>query len=295
MARSRVLVIGDLMLDRDTFYTTVRVSGEGVPVLHLASETKRLGGAGAVALMTARLGADVTFISLIGTRDQRPAEEISQLITAARLRYHLIQSDRSQTEKNRVIIGTQQVSRIDVEDCRPIEPDEADEIALGLKVAGDFDVILVSDYGKGLITPDVLAMLRGRGRIIIDPARESHWCHYRGAACITPNRAELGDRRPEDCVRSLGLDCLIAKQDREGMLVYTPDRDSPTRIHSAIRHEDVVDVCGAGDMVLAALGVAIAEGQSWREAASFANRAAAAKCRNLGAVPITREEIDAVH
>lgn len=288
----KVLVLGDVMLDRDAFYQGVRKSGEGVPVIRLHHEEERLGGAGAVARMAQALGADVCLIGLIGERDEAAARRVIALTMESRLRHHFLVSDRPQTIKRRIVIAGEQLFREDVEDCQPINAEEVDDVAKALRVAGPFDVTLVSDYGKGMITPDLMRLLSGR--IIVDPIAGDTWWKYPGACCLTPNRAELGDRDPREEMSLWGYECLVMKRDSEGMSILLHPKAEPRRIPPAIEAADLVDVCGAGDMVLAALGVAIAEGQSWIAAAEFANRAAGAKCRQVGAVPVSREEIDAL-
>lgn len=288
----RILVIGDVMVDIDQRFSSRRTSGEGVPVVGQPQSTYRLGGAGAVATMVRGLGAEAYLFGALG-KDGTAHDEIAvNLARGEGLKFHFCLIDhRPTTLKQRIFVDDQQLFRQDAESLEPIGIDELTELQKGLPA--EVDVVLVSDYGKGVVTPALMRLITGYYKcpIIVDPACDADWEKYRGASCLTPNREEAGDHDIDAWVKTLGLQAIVLKRDRDGLLAFRTDTWEQLSVTSKCNFPN--DVCGAGDMVLAAMGVAIAEGAPWLAAARFANEAAAVKCTKRGAVPVTREEISA--
>ena len=258
-----IAVIGDYMEDQDILYETVRRSPEGdFPIVkYLGSET-RPGGAGAVVAMIRGLGDDATAVF----------------------------SDKRICIKQRTFIDGQQVFRADFDETGPISDAEARTLVDRIPPEA---IVLVADYGKGTVTDALWEMLRERCEtIIVDPSRQRQLSYYAGATGIVPNRAEArvdsvaqAISRAEQLRDIYWLVCV--KLDRDGMVVASPSG------HDYLPAEcpDPVDVCGAGDMVLAGIGVGLLRGMSWFEACRFANTLAGLKCLQRGATPLNLDRL----
>lgn len=287
----RILVIGDVFLDRDTWLQSIRTSGEGVPVVWHVAEDVRLGGAGAVAAMAAGLGAEVLLLGVSGDTSE-PHFEVVDALRSAGIDYRCVDGTATKI-KNRVFVDHKQLYRRDIEDVIPITNTQAKAICTDLP---DVDVVLVSDYGKGVVTREslhwIFARFKGRAPVIVDPAPRRNWMLYQSATCLTPNRSEARGMDVADLYASTGVTSIVRKLDRDGMDLVIASGGTTMHFPSRCPPDKLIDVCGAGDMVLAALGFSVAQGRSWGSAADFANRAAGAKCMKLGAVPLTIQEID---
>lgn len=307
----RLVVVGDLMLDRYVTGVVERISPEApIQVLREESESERLGGAASVAADVAALGADVTLVGVVG--DDAAAARLPALARA--LGVHLAavpEAGRRTTIKTRHLArshaGAQQVLRVDTETVAPLARDAEDAVLARLAaVLPGAAGILVSDYAKGLLTPRVLERLVGHGRragipVVVDPKGDA-FERYRGATCITPNRSEarraagvdvVGSAAEEAAERLLaatGVDFVLVTLDRDGMYLKV---GSARGVHIPTSPREVFDVTGAGDMVLAVLAMGLASGATPLEAAALANVAAGLEVEHVGVVPITRSEIAA--
>ncbi len=286
----RVLVVGDLMLDRYVWGSVDRISPEApVPVVQVQRESTMLGGAGNVVRNLVSLGAQVEVVALVG--DDESAGELRRLLDHWKIDPSglIVDASRPTTEKTRVIAGSQQVVRYDRESNEPLLPAATESLlgAVGAR-AGRVDGVIVEDYGKGLLEPGVAreAMAefgRHQRRVFVDPKLQP-WDVYRGAELLKPNLREAQEvsgikLRGEDDLESMGralleqtgAQTLAITRGAEGMTLFPSS--GPTEHVATVRRE-VADQAGAGDTAIAALALARLAGASWREAASLANAAA---------------------
>jgi D-beta-D-heptose 7-phosphate kinase / D-beta-D-heptose 1-phosphate adenosyltransferase len=308
----RILLVGDVMLDRYLFGNVERISPEApIPVLSIGKQEHRLGGASSVATMVATLGARTILATVVGDdvegRVVRELLEKNGIDTRCVLTVH----DRCTTVKERLLGRSQQryphqMMRVDREVTSPIESDQAEALLDGMaSCIGDVDLVLVSDYNKGVCKGEmiqrVVALARAAGvPVIADPVKKADYHRYVGCTCITPNRLEAAmatDMTVEtpqdglDAARRLlqfGVESAIVTLDRDGMA--WADNAGNARLVPA-RPRQVCDITGAGDMVLATLGYALAAGADAVTAIEIANTAGGLEVERLGVVPVTRDEI----
>lgn len=300
MARCRVLVVGDVMLDRYWHGEVNRISPEApVPVVHINREENRLGGAANVALNIKTLGAAVTLLSMVGA--DSAAQSLRSLLQTQGIRSELGEDPGMETiVKLRVIGRTQQMLRIDFEK----EPDhEVLSQMLGRYEAllSEHDVVLFSDYGKGGLAhiPRMIDMaVKSHKPVLIDP-KGSDYSRYRGATIITPNRAELSQvtgawaseaqlrDKAEALRRDLGLQALLLTRSEEGMTLFAPDGATSEPANA----REVADVTGAGDTVIAAMALMMACGLSPQQAMRVANRAGGLVVAKFGTATLTYKEL----
>jgi D-beta-D-heptose 7-phosphate kinase/D-beta-D-heptose 1-phosphate adenosyltransferase len=310
--RPKILVVGDVMLDRYLWGDVDRISPEApIPVLKVARSDERLGGAGSVVTLLAALDADVTLATVTADdADGRRVRELLEQLGAAG-DCTLLAADRSTTVKERLLGRTQsrhpqQILRVDRENTEPIGEKSAAELAESvLRRAGEMDVILVSDYAKGVCAGRLVAQLaaaaRQRGvKVVADPARGVSYRRYSGCTCITPNRSEAGhvlDRRietPEDGLDaarrllSFDVDSAVVTLDRDG--IAWADTKGHGQVHP-VQPRQVYDITGAGDMVLATLGYALSLDADWSTAIELANLAGGLEVERLGVAPLSRHEL----
>jgi rfaE bifunctional protein kinase chain/domain len=301
-SKARVLVVGDVMLDRYWYGDVSRISPEApVPVV-LVNETRedlRLGGAANVAHNCAALGARTRLLSVVG--NDEAGRELASLLKKGGVEADL-NRDRSirTTEKLRVIGRQQQLVRLDFERT-PSREVLASKLTQYRAALPDCDLVLLSDYGKGGMT-HIRQMIqlarRAKKRVLVDPKGDDY-SRYRGASIITPNRAELREvvgtwqdeadmaRRAEALRRKLGLEALLVTRGEEGMTLFRPGR----KLHIKTEAREVFDVSGAGDTVIAALAVMLAAGQSVEAAMRIANRAAGIVVGKFGTAVATYNEV----
>ncbi|MCZ6690111.1 MAG: D-glycero-beta-D-manno-heptose 1-phosphate adenylyltransferase [Planctomycetota bacterium] len=299
----RILVVGDLILDRYLFGEVSRVSPEApVPVLLERGYEERLGGAGNVLANLWGLGADAWGIGVVG--EDAEGKRISSLLGDRGK--GVVDPSRPTTVKTRAIARGQQVLRVDRELTAPIPTSvETDIIEEAIQQVHRSDAVVISDYGKGVCTPRLLGAILGVARdrgatVVVDP-KGADFSRYRGAAVLTPNIAEaeeaLGVSSREetlflkavaDCIGTLDLLGLVVTHGSEGISLHEPT-GGETRFPARAR--SVYDVTGAGDTVTAAMTVALVRGASLPEAVGLANLAAGIVVGKVGAVPVTREEI----
>jgi len=299
-ARARVLVVGDVMLDRYWFGDVHRISPEApVPVVRIGRQEDRLGGAANVAKNARALGAKVGLLSVVGSDE--PGERIAGLLTEAGIHSHLHRDAKlPSTIKLRVIGRQQQLLRLDFEDQPSSEVllDTYDEFCALLP---EYDIVLMSDYGKGGLThiKRMIDAARGAGiAVLIDPKGDD-FTRYAGATMLTPNRAELREvvgrwkdeaeleARVLTLREELGLDALLLTRSEEGMSLF----DANGRFDVAAEAREVFDVTGAGDTVIGALGVMLAAGVALRDAVRVANRAAGIVVGKLGTSVVSETEL----
>lgn len=309
MKESRVVVVGDIMLDRYLVGETERLSPEApVPVVTVRERHAALGGAANVAANVAALGAHCLLVGAVG--DDTDGATIRQELAVARLadRFVLTVAGRPTTSKTRIIARSQQIVRIDDEVESLLDgPDLERLIRIAREALADADALLLEDYNKGALAPALIAsaieVAKRRGiPIVVDP-KFRQFFQYAGATVFKPNRRELesalgaavdlqnGDALPEVLAR-LKVDNLLVTLGAEGMVLVMKD-GSTTHIPSIAR--DIYDVSGAGDTVTAWMGTALAAGASVREAAQLANYAAGVEVGKAGVATVSPEEVLAVH
>jgi rfaE bifunctional protein kinase chain/domain len=297
---ARVLVVGDVMLDRFWFGEVSRISPEApVPVVLVGAQEERPGGAANVARNCAALGARVQLLSVVG-RDESGAR-LAQLVAEAGVHAKLHRDPSLQTtQKLRVIGRQQQLLRIDFETA-PSREVLASKLADFEEALPDCDVVILSDYGKGGLTHIARMIRRARAArkpVLVDPKGEDY-SRYKGATIVTPNRAELRqvigswksekdlERRAQGLRRALGLEALLLTRSEEGMSLFRAGRS--LRVKADVR--EVYDVSGAGDTVIATVAVMLATGLKLEDAVRVANRAAGIVVGKLGTAVATLDEL----
>ncbi|WP_414444223.1 D-glycero-beta-D-manno-heptose-7-phosphate kinase [Burkholderia sp. 22PA0099] len=300
LAKSRVLVVGDVMLDRYWFGNVNRISPEApVPVVHVQRQEERLGGAANVARNIVTLGANAGLLCVVGTDE--PGERIVGLLGESGVETHLERDAQLPTTiKLRVLAQQQQLLRVDFE-ASPQHEVLLAGLARFDTLLPTHGVVLMSDYAKGGLThvTTMIANARAAGLpVLVDP-KGTDWARYRGASLITPNRAELrevvGRWHSEDDLRarvrelrtSLALDALLLTRSEEGMTLYS---DAGELNVPALARE-VFDVSGAGDTVIATVAAMLGAGLTLDEAVMLANRAAGIVVAKLGTATVEYGEL----
>ncbi len=294
------------MLDRYVTGDVGRVSPEApVPVVRMSDETTGVGGAGNVALNLASLGLATSLAGATG--DDARRREVLEVLAGGGVdtRELLAAPGRPTTTKTRILSRRQQIVRVDEEDPRPLDAElrAGFEERVAALVEG-FDVVVLSDYSKGVLTPDLCRAVIARARaagvpVFVDP-KGLDYSRYAGATAVTPNSAELvaaarlTDRGVEALVdgaerlrTDLGLDYVVVTRGEEGMTLV--DATGPS--HLAANAREVYDVSGAGDTAVATLAAAVAGGLAARDAVDLANLAAGLTVAHSGTVPIDRREL----
>lgn len=309
---ARVLLLGDVMLDRYLYGNAERLSPEApVPVLHFQKEETRLGGAASVAANFAELGAKVAVLGVVGEDDA--GRDVRRLLqNAGADDSGLLPGDRPTTCKMRLVGSAQhrhpqQLIRLDYEHVAPISPLIEAQLLDRLKLAlGDADMVCIEDYAKGVVTESLcraaieLANKAGKP-VLVDPARIGSYERYAHATCLKLNRPEaskatgLPMETPEQVEKGaaalldqLSLSAVVVTLDKQG--AYVAEHTGNRRL-IATRPRQVFDVTGAGDMAFATLAVARGAGASWEDATMLANVAGGLEVERFGVVPITRREI----
>ncbi len=302
-AGRRVIVLGDVMLDRYLWGVVRRISPEApVPIVEVNQETVRLGGAANVASNVHALGGEPVLVGVTG--DDATAAALRSALTAGGLRADCLVTDpaRRSTQKTRIIAHHQQVVRADEEDASPVGAGVASaleqHIATALPGAG---ALVISDYGKGVIERDLLLAVLTRAAaagvpVCVDP-KESHFDAYRAVSVITPNLAEAGGaygkRITSEAVLEevgfgllarLGCGAVLITRSEQGMSLFEPP-DEHTHLPTVA--QEVYDVTGAGDTVVATCALALAAGADHKLAALMANHAAGLVIREIGTATTT--------
>lgn len=306
----RILVVGDLMLDQYVRGSVGRISPEApVPVVRVTGESTIPGGAGNVVNNLASLGANVSVLGVVG-EDEAGARLVEHFRgRGVNVEGVCVDVERQTTQKCRVIAERQQVVRFDRETAGGLS--HATEARLLASLDAELpkaDAVILSDYGKGVINPRVLARAIASARrrgipITVDPKPE-HFRLYKGVTCVTPNTSEAWacmrrDAKPgSDAIDALGADILKILKSRSVLITRGPDGMSlfedgrtPRVTHIPTQAREVFDVSGAGDTVISTLTLALAAGASLRRAAALANHAAGIVVAKLGTATTDIKEL----
>ena len=298
----RLLIVGDVMLDRYWFGEVSRISPEApVPVVKVERSEERPGGAANVARNAAALGARVTLLALVG--NDEPGESLRRLMKEGGIDASLHVDDAvSTTVKLRVIGRQQQLLRIDFE-TQPSHEVLRAKLSEFEQRLPNCDAVVFSDYGKGGLThiSEMIALARAAGKTVLVDPKGDDYSIYAGATIITPNRSEMREvvgrwkdeadlERKATALRTeLALDALLVTRSEEGMSLFHADG----AIHEKAVAREVFDVSGAGDTVIATLAVMRAQGAGWAQAIHVANVAAGVVVGKLGTAVVTRNELEA--
>ena len=300
LAKARVLVVGDVMLDRYWYGAVDRISPEApVPVVRITHEEERNGGAANVAYNVITLGAQSSLLTVVG--DDEASHKLEALVAKTGIKTHFGRdADLKTTVKLRVIGRQQQLLRLDFENT-PKSELLASQTAAFENLLPQHDAVLFSDYGKGGLAhvSDMIGKARAAGKpILIDP-KGSDYSRYQNATLITPNRAELQqvvgswNSEAELCTKvqnlrtQLQLQAVLLTRREEGMTMF--DADGEWTVSAQAR--EVFDVTGAGDTVIATMAALVAAGLSLREALPHANRAGGVVVGKFGTATVSFEEL----
>ena len=297
----RLLVVGDVMLDRYWFGDVSRISPEApVPIVKIERSEERPGGAANVARNAAALGACVSLLALVG--NDEPGASLKRLMKEGGIDASLHVDDAiTTTVKLRVIGRQQQLLRIDFE-TMPSHEVLLAKLSEFEKRLPEFDAVVFSDYGKGGLThiSEMIKQARAAGKIVLVDPKGDDYSIYAGATIITPNRSEMREvvgrwkddaeleRKAASLRTGLELDALLVTRSEEGMSLF----HAGGSIHEKAVAREVFDVSGAGDTVIATLAVMLAKGEGWAKAVHVANVAAGIVVGKLGTATVTREELD---
>ena len=296
----RILVVGDVMLDRYWFGDVSRISPEApVPIVRIEKREERLGGAANVARNAAALGAHCGLLGVVGADEA--GTQVEQMLQAGGIRSYLQRDEAISTIiKLRVIGRQQQLLRVDFEDA-PTDTVLRDKLTQFNALLPDYDVVILSDYNKGSLVnvSQMIAAARAAGKFVMVDPKGDDFTPYRGATMLTPNKSELrrivGGWSSEEQLTAkaqglreeLGLDALLLTRSEEGMSLYTADEI--LHVHADAR--EVFDVSGAGDTVIATMAAMLGAGMSMGDAIMTANRAGGIVVGKLGTATVTREEL----
>lgn len=313
LGQPRVLVVGDLMLDRYVWGDAERISQEApVILLHADRREERLGGASSVATMLRALGAKVSLAGVVG--GDADGGRIRQMLAELGIDHEGVLSDsgRPSTVKERYIGRAQhrhpqQMIRVDYEDRRALSETLGTELLrVILHLLKKSDIVLISDYDKGVCTAPVLSGIisaaKAMGlRTLADPIRGSDYRRYHGCSAMTPNRLEAGLATGRSLQNAnevmeaatqlreqLDLEAAIITLDKDGMALK--HRDGRYKLFPT-RPRQVYDITGAGDMVMSVLGMALAAGADYEPAIALANVAGGLEVEKIGVATVTRDEI----
>lgn len=308
IAKTSVLVIGDIMLDRFVYGRVDRISPESpVPVLTITRQTRMLGGAGNTLSNLAHLGCDAKILSLIGEDDD--GMEIQNLIAELGLETDgiIVSAEKPTIVKTRYLAGHQQLLRADFEQIHALGTEtERRLIETCASMIKDVQAVILSDYGKGLLSNSVIRSIIDQAReynipVIVDP-KGRDYSKYKGATAVTPNKKELSEATgvlnlntdhdivsaSRNLLQSSGISYVVATRSKDGMSVIS--KDDLAHIRSAANIE-VFDVSGAGDTVIATLAACMAAGAPITKAAAIANLAGSIVVTKVGTAPILSEEL----
>lgn len=305
--KARILVVGDIMMDRFIWGRVSRISPEApVPVVLVEKETFLLGGAANVVNNVHSLGGHVTLCGVIGDDEmgQRILNELNQ--KGVDIRGVIFEEGRQTTAKTRIIAHQQQVVRIDRETTDSLKSSTLRDLARFIdEHLREFDGIILSDYGKGLLTKELIkALIQRAGEskkfVMVDPKLKNFF-FYRGATVITPNTGEASaaagvpitdfpslKRVGKALLKRLRCKVLVITRGEEGMALFEPNQD-PYLVPTVAK--EVYDVTGAGDTVIGTMALAMAAGFGVREAARLANHAAGIVVGKVGTATVTQEEL----
>jgi D-beta-D-heptose 7-phosphate kinase / D-beta-D-heptose 1-phosphate adenosyltransferase len=301
----KILVVGDLMIDHYLWGSCERISPEApVQVVNVSSESIILGGAGNVINNLYALGAKVDVISVIG--ECKTSKELKRLLTDIKVdtQYLITQKDRVTSRKSRIIAEQQQVVRYDRESSDEINIESQQAIHQTFSaIINNYDIVLLSDYGKGVLTFDLTQSLisiasKNSKKILADP-KGLDYSKYKGAYLLTPNKKEASEaanisiKDDKSLIKVIqilknqcNLEVSLITLSEQGVAIF----DNELRIHPTVARE-VFDVTGAGDTVLASLGFALSSNKSIDEAVKFANLASGVVVGKIGSATASMNEI----
>lgn len=299
---TRVLVVGDVMLDRYWFGDVSRISPEApVPVVKVEKVEERPGGAANVARNCAALGAKTSLLSVVGADEA--GQSLMRLMTNSGISASLLEDAQlSTTVKLRVLGRQQQLLRIDFENSPDHEVLKA-KLAEYEQLLPETDVVILSDYGKGGLAHigEMIRLARAANKpVLVDPKGDDY-ARYAGATLLTPNRSELREvvgrwkddndlqQRAQALRKELELEGLLVTRSEEGMTLFTDKGQT----HETAQAREVYDVSGAGDTVIATLAVMLGSGSDMPAAMQLANKAAGVVVAKLGTAICTLDELKA--
>lgn len=300
MSTAKVLVVGDVMLDRYWYGAVDRISPEApVPVVRITREEERNGGAANVAYNVVTLGAHASLLTVVG--DDEASHKLEALVAKTGIQPHFGRdTELKTTVKLRVIGRQQQLLRLDFENT-PKNELLASQTAAFESLLPVHGAVLFSDYGKGGLghITDMIARARAAGKpILVDP-KGSDFARYTGATVITPNRAELqqviGAWHDEETLRTkvhglrtaFNLGAILLTRSEEGMTLF----DAEGELHVSAMAREVFDVTGAGDTVIATMAALVAAGTSLRDAVPIANQAGGIVVGKFGTATVSYDEL----
>lgn len=296
----KILVAGDVMLDRYWFGEVNRISPEApVPIVRVERREERLGGAANVARNAVALGIETGLLGVIGSDEA--GREVESLLQQVGIQSYLNHDEQISTIiKLRVIGRQQQLIRVDFEE-KPSAQVLQDKLTRFTSLLDRFDIIILSDYAKGSLVnvATMISAAKALGKTVLVDPKGSNFSVYAGASMLTPNKSELRQiigewsseqdltEKAQGLRRSLSLDALLLTRSEEGMTLFTESEVT----HVPAMAREVYDVSGAGDTVIATLAAMLAEGKSLKEAVLIANRAGGIVVGKLGTATVTREEL----
>jgi D-beta-D-heptose 7-phosphate kinase / D-beta-D-heptose 1-phosphate adenosyltransferase len=306
--KAKILVVGDIMVDKYIHGQVSRVSPEApVPVVQVSKETSNLGGAANVAMNLVGLGAEVGLCGLLGKDES--GNWVKNHCDESGVRLIQVKGERPTTSKQRIMGSSQQIVRLDFE--RTGSLGSFDEAALWVQIKeiiAHYDVLIISDYGKGVCTETLCQKIidlskSNQIKVLVDP-KGTNWGKYHGANLVTPNFKEFTEacgKEFENCDNDIekSTSSLMAEFNLENLLITRSEQGMTlagldSHLHIRAEAREVFDVSGAGDTVIAALGASLALGWDYAEAMRMANRAAGIVVAKKGTVPISIKELNDV-
>ena len=300
LSHARVLVVGDVMLDRYWFGAVERISPEApVPVVRITREEERNGGAANVAYNVVTLGAQASLLTVVG--DDEASHKLEALVAKTGIQTHFGRDEHLKTTvKLRVIGRQQQLIRLDFENTPKTEI-LASQSATFARLLPHHHAVLFSDYGKGGLAhiSDMIASARAAGKLILVDPKGNDYSRYKNASVITPNRTELQQvigpwsdesdllAKVHQLRTTFKLDAVLLTRSEEGMTLY----DEQGELHVKAQAREVFDVTGAGDTVIATMAAMVAAGLSLRQAMPLANRAGGVVVGKFGTATVSYEEL----
>jgi rfaE bifunctional protein kinase chain/domain len=304
----KILVFGDVMVDRYWWGSVSRLSPEApVPVVRLEKTSLVPGGAANVAVNVASLGATPHLVGVVGVDAE--GKYLSETLKKSNIspEWLMTLDDRPTTSKTRIVAHNQHVVRIDHEKTNFLSPEQEENLWLSIEPEiKKVDLILISDYAKGLLSRNLLARLittakENNKQILVDP-KGKDYSKYAGATLLTPNRREAREacnfeehEAVEDLpvagktlISALGLEALLITQGENGMTLFQSEENP---VHFQTRARTVYDVTGAGDTVIATLAVALAAGANLLQAAQLSNITAGLVVEEVGTTAVSREKL----
>ena len=306
-SKVNILVVGDIMMDRFIWGKVSRISPEApVPVVAVEKETFLLGGAANVVNNIHALGGNVTLCGVVG--DDEMGQKIIKKLTETKIGLQgiFVEQGRQTSTKTRIIAHHQQLVRIDRETTdHPRAPTSRNLSEFLKKNIEGFDGIILSDYGKGLLTKELIRTTIRKARetkklIMVDPKLKNFF-YYKGATVVTPNAGEASaasgilindlsslKSAGRMLLKKLGCDVLVITRGEEGMAIFEP-RQEPFLVPTVVK--EVYDVTGAGDTVIGTMALALGAGARVIEAAKLANYAAGIAVGKIGTATVSQEEL----